>query len=163
MGTQPIERPTAAYVLSLIGGILGLIIGGILLLIGVASGVVAGYYFGAGIAALMIFAGLGIWGIITGAIVTFSAVQLNNHPMDSKKWGTIILVFSIIGLTTLLGLIGGILALVWKPSAAVVPMAPTAPAAQTTGGKAVNRICPKCGRVIDEDVKFCPHCGNKLE
>ena len=111
----------------------------------------------------MIFAGLGIWGIITGAIVTFSAVQLNNHPMDSKKWGTIILVFSIIGLTTLLGLIGGILALVWKPSAAVVPMAPAASAAQTTGGKAVNRICPKCGRVIDEDVKFCPHCGNKLE
>lgn len=29
--------------------------------------------------------------------------------------------------------------------------------------EAIKRICPKCGRVVMEDVKFCPHCGQALE
>jgi heme/copper-type cytochrome/quinol oxidase subunit 2 len=27
----------------------------------------------------------------------------------------------------------------------------------------VKRICPQCGRVVKEDVKFCPHCGKELQ
>jgi len=29
--------------------------------------------------------------------------------------------------------------------------------------EAVKRICPSCGRVIKEDVKYCPHCGKELQ
>lgn len=27
----------------------------------------------------------------------------------------------------------------------------------------IKRICPQCGRVIKEDVKYCPNCGKELE
>jgi heme/copper-type cytochrome/quinol oxidase subunit 2 len=27
----------------------------------------------------------------------------------------------------------------------------------------VKRICPQCGRVVKEDVKYCPHCGKELQ
>jgi len=25
-----------------------------------------------------------------------------------------------------------------------------------------TRICPKCGRMVNENVQFCPHCGNNF-
>lgn len=27
----------------------------------------------------------------------------------------------------------------------------------------IKRICTKCGRVVKEDVKYCPHCGEELK
>jgi hypothetical protein len=139
---QPVqvqEKPTAAYYLSLIGGIIGLIIGIILLLIII-----------------------GIWIIIASIIVIVGAQRLMQEPMEHTKWGTIILVFSILGGGTLLGLIGGILALVYKP----IPVG-TATFAQSYAPygrpqQPITRICPQCGRVINENVKFCPHCGKQL-
>ena len=128
MVTQPQERPTAAYILSLIGGILGIIAGIILIIIGVATTGLLSYYYGY-TPALMIFAGLGIWGIVSSSIVVGSAVNLNSHPLQHTKWGAIILVFSIIGLTGIFGLIGGILGLVWKPHYAAA-YAQSAPAPQ---------------------------------
>jgi len=160
MVTQPIEKPTGAFVLSLIGGILGIIIGIVLLLLGVAFAGVLGYagYYGYN-PVLMLFAGLGIWGIITATIVIASAVKLNSYPLEHTKWSLIILVFSIIGVTGLFGLIGGIWGLVWKPHTVETMAGPM-------GGPAppqpITRICTKCGRVIDENVKFCPHCGQEL-
>jgi hypothetical protein len=155
MVAQPIEKPTGAFVLSLIGGILGLIIGIGLLILGVVSAGVLGYggYYGY-TAALMLFAGLGIWGIITATIVIACAVKLNSHPLEHTKWSTIILVFSIIGLGTL-GLIGGIWGLVWKPHTVETMAGPAPP-------QPITRICTKCGRVIDENLKYCPHCGQEL-
>jgi hypothetical protein len=144
------EKPTAAYILSLIGGILGLI-GGVLFLflIVFAVSVPAGGipFVGA------LFLGFGSWSIICAALVIFAATRLNDEPWEHTKWGIIILVFSIVGVWTLLGFIGGILALIYKPESAVPPP----PIVQV-----VTRVCPKCGRVLKEDVKFCPYCGNKL-
>jgi len=161
MVEQPVEKPTGAFVLSLIGGILGIIIGIILLIIGVAYagffGLV-GYYGYTPI--MMIFAGIGLWGIITSAIVIASAVKLNSYPLEHTKWSVLILVFSIIGLVGLFGIIGGIWGLVWKPHAIAPMPAGLGPAGPM--GQAVTRICPKCGRVVDENIKFCPHCGNNL-
>jgi hypothetical protein len=145
------EKPTAAYILSLIGGILGLIGGIAILLISIFVVSVA-----AGVAAPIIAAiylGIGVWSIICSALIIFSATRLNEEPWEHVKWGIIILVFSIVGIWTLLGLIGGILALVYKPESTVPPP----PSVQ-----AVTRICPRCGRVIKEDMKFCPYCGNEL-
>ena len=91
MVEQPVEKPTGAFVLSLIGGILGIIIGIILLIIGVAYagffGLV-GYYGYTPI--MMIFAGIGLWGIITSAIVIASAVKLNSYPLEHTKWSVLI-------------------------------------------------------------------------
>jgi hypothetical protein len=84
----------------------------------------------------------------------------------SKTWGVIVLVFSIISLFfglggfivgMILGIIGGALGIVWKPSA------PSAPAVTPVATQPITRVCPQCGRVLSEDVKFCPHCGKALE
>jgi hypothetical protein len=41
------------------------------------------------------------------------------------------------------------------------------PEAQDTSAQlpptVITRICPQCGRVLDETVKFCPYCGRHLE
>jgi uncharacterized membrane protein len=31
------------------------------------------------------------------------------------------------------------------------------------GSLDTQRRCPKCGRIIPEDAKFCPYCSNKFE
>ena len=158
MGNQvPVNKPTAAYVLSLIGGILGLIIGFILIVIFVSLGF---FIYDVGI---VIYFGIGIWCIISSIIVIVAASKLNSEPMEHTKWGVLILIFSIIGIGSLLGLIGGILALAYKPEmvAAQQPAAWGQPA-QSANSRAINRICPQCGRVIDDNVKFCPHCGKQL-
>ena len=93
MNSQQVQnKPTAAYSLAMIGGIIGLIVGIFLLIVII-----------------------GIWIIISSVIVIISAQKLNDEPMEHTKWGTIIIIFSIIGIGSLLALIGGILALVYKP------------------------------------------------
>jgi hypothetical protein len=155
MSSQAVQdKPTAAYVLSLIGGILGLIVGFILIIIAAmianASGGIS--YYGPIFPAA--FGGvIGAWSLITGIIVIISAAKLNSNPWEHTKWGVIILVFSVIGLGTLLGLIGGILALVYEPQSPVLQQPPM---------QVITRICPKCGRVLREETKFCPYCGNEL-
>lgn len=160
MGNQTVQKePTAAYVLSLIGGIIGIIAGFFLFL--VAASTPDYYYLGIRIP----YAGAGFWSLICGIILVVAAVKLNSNPMEHTKWGVIILVFSIfqiitIGLGSLLGVIGGILALVYKPQA----FAPQRPIAwtQQTGPQVITRICPQCGRVLSEEIKFCPYCGKEL-
>jgi hypothetical protein len=54
--------------------------------------------------------------------------MLYNNPVDHTKWGMVIIIFSVLsifssamagfGIGLILGLIGGILALTWKPSTA---------------------------------------------
>jgi hypothetical protein len=107
------EKPTAAFVLSLIGGIFALL-GGIWL--AVAGAIIA--IFTAGLGLL-----LGIFAIF-GIIIIVGAIMMYSNPGSAKTWGIIILILSIIeflGIITALGgllaMIGGILAIVWKPSA----------------------------------------------
>jgi hypothetical protein len=160
---QVVNKPTAAYVLSLIGGIFGIIASIIFFIIGAAiySEYINSYYYYSYSSAFALWFGLGIWCIITSIIVLVSAAKLNSSPLEHTKWGVLILVFSIIGLGTLFGFIGGILALAYKPQFA---------GQQTMGWgqpvvspmQSVTRICPKCGRVINENTKFCPYCGNSL-
>jgi hypothetical protein len=162
MTTQSLDRsvqdkPTAAFVLSLIGGIIGLIVGFVLIAIAVSianSNYYNGYYYYDYNPAVALFGGIGAWTLITSIIVIISAAMLNSNPWAHTKWGVVILVFSIVGLGWwLLGFIGGILALVYKPKAPTPPEPPM---------QAITRICPECGRVIGENVKFCPYCGKEL-
>ena len=88
------------------------------------------------------------------------AIFIHKSPARHQLWGALVLVFSglswvgalgglLIGF--LLGLIGGVLAISWKPS--IVMQAPPVQ---------ITRICPNCGTVIQMDAKFCPHCGKVL-
>ncbi|RLI44752.1 hypothetical protein DRO69_06685 [Candidatus Bathyarchaeota archaeon] len=154
------EKPTAAFVLSLIGGIL-LLLGGL-----VALAIGAAIYSS--------FPALGMLietftVSLCGVLVVIGAVMLYVNPEKSTTWGVIILVFSIVSLLfrlegfivgTILGIIGGTLAIAWKPSP---PSPPPTPAVAPATTQPITRVCPQCGRVLSEEVKFCPHCGKALE
>jgi hypothetical protein len=130
------EKPTAAFVLSLIGGIFILLHAiAVLIFVGVigsAFSVVPIFGMIGGL--LMIF---GIVGLIFAILVIIGAVMINSgDPQRVRTGGILVLIFSILSLFTagggffigfILGLVGGILALVWKPSKAPVTQEATAP------------------------------------
>src|SRR3972149_6583763 len=70
--------------------------------------------------------GMGFLGLIFGVIVIISALILGSKPQEHTTWGTLILIFSVIsifgsalggfGIGLILGIIGGILAITWKPT-----------------------------------------------
>jgi hypothetical protein len=117
------EKPTIAFLLSLIGGILVLLSG---LALGAFGTLIAIFMFGAGFV-LWIFPILGI-------VIIIGAIMINFIPSSAEAWGLVILIvgiISLIGIVTALGgllsIIGGILAIVWKPSTRVTPPPPPRP------------------------------------
>jgi hypothetical protein len=129
------EKPTAAFILSLIGGIFILIAAILVMiflgLVGTAFAIIP--FFGM-IGGLLII--LGIVGLIFAILVIIGAFMINSGvPQRVRTGGIIVLIFSILSLFTsgggffigfILGLIGGILALTWKPKEV-----PTRPAIAT--------------------------------
>jgi len=129
------KKPTIPFLLSLIAGILTLIGGLTMAYVGLwrfdfmgrmMRGY--GYAFAAGpgyFSPFMSFAGM--LGIIFGLIVIASAIMLNQRPTQHTTWGILILVFSILGIFgglagylvgLILGIVGGALAIAWKPPTA---------------------------------------------
>lgn len=135
------EKPAAAFVLSLIGGIFILLGGGVRSMMrsygyGMMNGywgyggMMGGYRWGYGPGFGMMtgygYGGIfGLLGVLFGIAVIAGALMLYHHPADHTKWGLVILIFSVVsifgsamggfGVGLTLGLIGGILALTWKP------------------------------------------------
>jgi len=67
---------------------------------------------------------MGLLGIVFGVIVIILAVMLHKDPTQHTLWGTLVIVFSVasilgcmggLGVGLTLGVIGGILAVLWKP------------------------------------------------
>lgn len=131
------EKPTAAFILSLVGGVFILLGGGVMSMIGsymgqYGWGMMGGYggwsgMMGPGFGMMgLAFGALGVLGLIFGAIVIISAIMLNSKPEQHSTWGTVIIIFSVLsifgsamggfGIGLVLGLIGGILAITWKPT-----------------------------------------------
>ncbi len=176
------NQPTAAYILSLLGGVIGLLssfafigLGAWLSMqIGSYSDYFGTYSAGANFFGLSwtILIGLGVWMLTTSILVIIFAVKLKARPLEHTKWGALILVFSVIGVGGLLGLIGGILALVYRPQPVGVPFGQSAPTYrsqqytsqphQPYSQQPITRVCPQCGRVIQENLKYCPNCGKQL-
>ena len=121
------ERPTAAFILSLLGGIFMILSGSLTLFFVNVISYGMGYspyrwgMMGWGMMGFLPW--FWIIGLVSGVIVLIGAAMLYTRPEESATWGVLILVFSIISLLGmggffigfLLGLIGGILAIVWKP------------------------------------------------
>ncbi len=92
------DKPTAAFVLSLIGGIF-ILLGGVALAIGFS-------FLLGGVGAI-----IGIIGAIMGLIVLLGGVMLYQKPQSHTMWGVIILVLSIIAFPAAWGFgIGSLLA-----------------------------------------------------
>ncbi len=127
------EKPTAGFVLGLIGGIF-ILLNALLLIAAAAilsgfSGAIPGMPAGT-TDIVTIYAAIGL---IFALLVLVGSVLLYMRPQQHVAWGVVVLLFSlfsiiigggfIIGL--ILGLVGGILGIVFKPS---MPMAaPYAP------------------------------------
>ena len=129
------EKPTAAMVLSLIGGICVMLGGAFIAFVGsiVSS---FGYLANGGTNGGTLVTVFGVVGIIMGIIMVVGGFMMYSKPTSAKMWGIIVLILSILSWVTavgglvigfLLGLIGGILAIVFKPapSAMAPPPAPT--------------------------------------
>ena len=134
-------EPTVAFILSLIGGIFILLGGGMMSMMGSFGygmmngyssygGMMGGYGWGYGPGFGMMrgygyFGMFGLVELIFGIAVIVGAIMLHHNPAEHSKWGLIILIFSILsifgsamggfGVGLVLGVIGGILALTWKP------------------------------------------------
>ncbi|MDG6901306.1 MAG: hypothetical protein JRM80_05030 [Nitrososphaerota archaeon] len=129
------DAPTASFVLSLIAGILILGGAGMMMtfsnaipyygMMGGYYGMMGGYYgvthgFGYG----GWFYGAAAVGLIAGIVVLVGAVMIYSRPSKAPTWGLLVLVFSILSffgmggffLGAILGIVGGVLAMVWKPA-----------------------------------------------
>ena len=83
-------------------------------------------YPGYGMMGWMSFGFFGVLGVVFGAIVIISAIMLNSKPREHSTWGMLIVIFSVLsifggamggfGVGLVLGLIGGILGITWKPT-----------------------------------------------
>lgn len=178
----PRPYPNGAYILSLIGGIFIILAGLVYVAIAaVASSVYSSLGLGGiGAAAASILIVYAVVALILGFLVIYGAIQLKRRPEGARTWGVLILVFSLISIIggggfyigLILGLIGGILAIVWRPPAPMMgqgpmgqpmwgappPMAPPPGAAPAAGG-AGQRFCASCGSPNAAGTQFCAKCG----
>jgi len=133
---KTVERPTAAFVLSLLAGLWMLAMGGWMMSwspaggngtwgwggMGGMMGSGAGWMWGHGI--------LGVWwpwfGLIAGIVVLVGAAMLYAKPETASAWGVVIVVVSALNLflgmggflASVLGILGGALAMSGKPQSA---------------------------------------------
>ena len=126
-----VEYPNLPSILALIGGVLILFFAFALLAVSVVilphlnyttplphgyTGSISGFVSG-------IVGALASFGLLCGAIVLISAIALRLMPRHRQTWGVLILVFSILSFFgfggafagAVLGIVGGILILRWKP------------------------------------------------
>lgn len=123
---MPLRKPTAAFILSLIGGIILVLWGGLIFEIGA---VVASF----GVIATGVYA-LAVIEVVTGILVIAFGVVLYAAPRLHVVGGVIVLVAAVASLIGgggffigfLLALIGGILGIVHKPQLTVAMPPPPA-------------------------------------
>ena len=145
---QSVDKPSAAYYCTLIGGILGILLG-----------------------VVLIFVLIGIWIIVANALMIMFAQRLMAQPEEHQKYGIYIIVLSVLSLLNVITLIGGILALTHQPVQATPQYQPIYPQNQPTYqqppysqpvDEATTKYCPQCGNPVGGEAQFCPKCGKKL-
>ena len=166
------DKPTAAMVLSLIGGLF-VIFGGAALAF--AGSIIGSFNVTGAASASNTVLALGIVGVIMGIIMVVGGFMMYSKPTSAKMWGVIVLILAIISWVTaiggffigfLLGLIGGILALTFKPAMAPGAMPPPMMSSSMPMGSApmgsMGMTCKNCGASIPAGATRCPSCGANL-
>ena len=158
------NKPTAAFVLGLIGGILVLLVAAyVLYVISVVTSIASGYGISVGG-----FFGAVTWyfylGLVMGLLMIVSAVMLYAKPQQHVIWGVLLLVFSLVSIISgggfviglILGLVGGILGIVFKPMPAMM-------AGATMGAPPGGAMtCPYCGGAVNMTTRTCTMCGKPV-
>lgn len=161
--------PTAAFVLTLIGGIL-------VILDGLYTAAIAAYVSSTvlniipGLSAILL--ALGIVALLFGLIMVVGAVKMRSNPESARTWGIIVLIISLISIIggggfifgLILGLVGGILAIVWHRPTMAQP-AWGQPAGTAMGAPASSggpKTCSSCGSPNAAGTQFCAKCGAAL-
>lgn len=182
------EYPTAAFILSLLGGIFSVIGGFVLMGIGALIGDLGSLGGLGGLSSLpgglgnltgslgnlgnltsaygstsgggFSIVSLGELGVLMGVATVALAVLILKAPERHQLWGALVLTFSILSIAGSLGglLLGFVLGIVGGVLA--ISWKPSV-AAPTTPAQ-ITRICPNCGTVIQRDAKFCSYCGKSL-
>lgn len=150
------ERPLPAFILSLLGGvfvIVGTIIGFVLYSRNASP-------FSGDTTA--IFAGVSV---SLGILMLAMTAMLYLRPELHVAWGVTVLVFASGSITSafsgygglglgiigmVLGIIGGALAIAWRPGMGMPGMG---------GHLGAYRVCLNCGRTAPFGYSFCPFCG----
>jgi hypothetical protein len=146
---QIVNPPNTAYLLTIIGAIIGLL-GSILITIFLSL--------------TIILAPIGIWLIIANALMIHYAKRLMAQPHEHNKYGVYILILSILAGGNLFCLIGGILAITYQPMPSTTAQSyqPYQPYAQQSQQYAPAKYCPQCGNAVVADALYCPKCGAKI-
>jgi hypothetical protein len=125
------NRPTAAFVLSVLGGLIDLLVSGVIIALGSHIARRTSTY---AVVGSVFVTGYGIAGLVFSLVVIFSAVMLYVDPKRHVMWAILVLVFSFVSLFgsvgglfvgLVLGAIGGALGIVWRPLARVLRMEAT--------------------------------------
>ncbi len=147
------NRPTTAFILSLLGGlfmVLGTVVATAFMLDTTYYYTPAYYY------------PFLLTSAVCGFLVLIAAAFLFKMPGLHMAWGIVVLVLSVTGTVGVLtgyfaffgapgvvfGVIGGSMAIAWRPGAA----SPGAPVGFV-------RVCPGCGRYTPVAYAFCVSCG----
>jgi uncharacterized protein DUF6114 len=133
-----VEYPNIPSILALVGGALIVLVDIFLLAVSIVIlphlnytnfQTPRGYVGSPGALAAGFVGAIAVFGLICGIIVTMSAVLMRLKPGQRQTWGILVLVFSILGffgfggfiIGSVLGIVGGILTLRWKPVATADP------------------------------------------
>ena len=134
-----VEYPNIPSILALVGGALIVLVDIFLVTVSIVVlphlnytnfNSPRGYTGSPGALAAGFVGAIAVFGLVCGIIVTMSAVLLRLKPNQRQTWGILVLVFSILGffggfggfiVGSVLGIVGGIMTLRWKPP----PTAPT--------------------------------------
>ena len=155
------DRPIGAFILSLLGGVLILAEGAILAALSSAVG--SAGCVGCSEAGQVI-GGVGAFGVLMGILVVILSVILLARPENHLGLGIAILVFSLLSffggagfvLGLILGVVGGILAIVFVPEDDETPL-PGDPG--WIPARAPDWPCPKCGAWVSGFSTVCTRCG----
>jgi hypothetical protein len=121
------EKPTKAFKLSLIAGILILINTTLLGIVTTWFPTVLPTLPGSTANDTTLLYRLTVVGLICGIFVLLGAILLHNKPANKRAWGIMIIIFSIPSIITgggliigfILGIVGGVFALLQKPNSRI--------------------------------------------
>lgn len=165
MATNSIRAyPSAAYYLTLLGGVIIAFAGVVIFF----AGITFSLFFGSIGNIVLLFSFLGV---LVGLLLIGCAVLLRRPNRSTGAIGALIILLAILsipftfggfGIGFIVAIVGGLLALMWKP----IPQGPlytyANPVGASPSGPTLRRVCPACGTLNSPGSTYCSKCGKPL-